>query len=95
MREVVNLNTATDSLDLAEEGLPNAPLGIGSKVAVAESDVDAGLESRVESFDAVGGQEEDTLEVFKESKEDADKGIPANVLGLASLWIYTLAELAV
>ena len=55
VREVVNLNTATDSLDLAEEGFPNALLGISSKVAVAESDVDAGLESRVESFDAVGG----------------------------------------
>ena len=72
VREVVHLNTATDSLDLAEEGFPNAVLGLGSKVAVAESDVNAGLESRVEGFDAVGGQEEDTLEVFEESKEDAN-----------------------
>lgn len=46
--------------------------------------MNAGLKGRIESFDAVGGQEEDTLEVFKESKEDADKGISANVLGLAS-----------
>ena len=54
--------------------------------------MNAGLKGRIESFDAVGGQEEDTLEVFKESKEDADKGISANVLGLASLYTNALAE---
>ena len=56
--------------------------------------MDAGLEGWIESFNTIGGQEEDTLEVFKESKEDADKGISANVLGLASLCIiHSLAEL--
>lgn len=55
----------------------------------------AGLEGRIESFDAIGRQEEDTLEVFKESKEDANKGISANVLGLASLCTYALAEVSV
>ena len=55
--------------------------------------MDAGLEGWIESFNTISGQEEDTLEVFKESKEDADKGIPANVLGLASLYIHSLAKL--
>ena len=54
-REVVNLNATTDGLDLADKGFPNAFLGLGCKVTVAQSDVDAGLKSRVESFDAVGG----------------------------------------
>lgn len=55
--------------------------------------MDAGLEGWIESFNTIGGQEEDTLEVFKESKEDADKGISANVLGLASLYIHSLVEI--
>ena len=54
--------------------------------------MDAGLEGRIEGFDAVGGQKEYTLEVFKQSKEDADKSIPGNVLGLTSLCVFTLAE---
>ena len=54
--------------------------------------MDAGLEGWIKSFNTIGGQEEDTLEVFEESKEDADKGIPANVLGLASLCIHSLVE---
>ena len=56
--------------------------------------MDAGLEGRVKGFDAVGGQEEDTLEVFEESEEDADECIPCNVLGLASLWRRELAEVS-
>lgn len=63
-RELIDLNTATNSLDLAEEGFPYTVLGLGSKFAVAESNVDAGLEGRIEGFDAIGGQEEDALEVF-------------------------------
>ena len=94
VRELVNLNAATNSLDLAEKGSPNAVFGLGSKVAIAESDVDAGLEGWIESFDAIGRQEEDALEVFKESKEDADKGIPADVLWLASLCVHALAEVS-
>ena len=84
-REVFNLNAATNSLDLAEESLPYAVLGFGSKFAIAESNVNAGLESGIESFDAVGGQEENTLKVFQKTKEDADECIAGNILGLASL----------
>ena len=84
-RELINLNAATDGLDLAEEGFPDTVLGLGSKFAVAESNVDTRLEGRIEGFDAVGGQEEDALEVFQESKEDADECVSADVLGLASL----------
>lgn len=84
-REVINLNAATNSLDLAEEGFPDTVLGLGSKFAVAESNVDAGLEGRIEGFNAVGGQEEDALEVFQETKEDADECVAGNVLWLASL----------
>lgn len=47
--------------------------------------MDAGLEGGIEGFDAVGGQEEDALEVFQETKEDADEGVAGHVLGLASL----------
>lgn len=84
-REVINLDAATNGLDLAEEGFPDTVLGLGSKFAIAESNVDAGLEGRIEGFNAVGGQEEDALEVFQETKEDADECIAGNVLGLASL----------
>lgn len=83
--ELINLNAATNSLDLAEESFPHAVLGLGIKFAIAESNVDAGLEGRIEGFDAVGGQEEDALEVFQETKENADEGVAGNVLGLASL----------
>lgn len=62
--EVFNLNPATDCLDLAEESLPYAILGLGCKFAIAESNVDAGLEGGIEGFDAVSGQEEDALKVF-------------------------------
>ena len=55
--------------------------------------MDAGLEGWIESFNTISSQEEDTLEIFKESKEDADEGIPANILGLASLCTHSLAEL--
>ena len=51
--------------------------------------MDPGLKGWIESFNTIGGQEEDTLEVFEESKKDADKGIPSNVLGLASLCIHS------
>ena len=81
----INLNAATNSLDLAEEGLPDAVLGLCSKLTIAESNVDTGLEGRIECFDTVGCQEEDTLEIFQKSKEDADKGVSGNILGLASL----------
>ena len=54
-REVINLNAVANSLDLAEKGFPYAVLGLGSKFAVTESNVDARLESRIEGFDAVGG----------------------------------------
>ena len=47
--------------------------------------MDTGLEGRIERFDAIGGQEEDALEVLQESKEDADECIAGNILGLASL----------
>ena len=53
--------------------------------------MDAGLEGGIKGFNAVGGQEEDTLEVFQESKEDADECISGDILGLASLWKYTSA----
>lgn len=84
-REVINLNAATNSLDLAEKGFPYAVLGLSSKFAVAESNVNAGLEGRIEGFDAVGSQEEYTLEVFQESKKYADECVSGDVLGLASL----------
>lgn len=54
-RKVIDLDTPTNSLDLAEEGFPYAVLGLGSKFAIAESDMDAGLEGRIKGFDAVGG----------------------------------------
>lgn len=56
--------------------------------------MDAGLKGRIEGFDTIGRQEEDTLEVFEKSKEDADKGISANVLGLASFCKYASAEVS-
>lgn len=36
----------------------------------AEGDVDAGLEGLVEGADTVGGEEEDTVEVFQGAEED-------------------------
>lgn len=54
-RELINLNTATNSLDLAEEGFPDAVFGLGSKFAVTESNMDARLEGRIEGFDAICG----------------------------------------
>lgn len=94
VRELFDLDAATDSLDLTEECFPDAVFGLGGKVTIAERNMDAGLEGRIEGFDAIGGQEEYTLEVFKKSKEDADKGISANVLGLASLCTYVLVEVS-
>jgi hypothetical protein len=35
-----------------------------------DCDVDAGLEGWVEGVDAVGGEDENTLVVFEEAKED-------------------------
>lgn len=42
--------------------------------------MDAGLEGVIEGFDAVGGEEEDALEVFKEAEEDGDEGVAVDVL---------------
>ena len=93
-REFINLNAATDSLDLAEEGFPDTILSFGGEFAIAERNVDAGLEGRIEGFDPVRRQEEDALEVFQEPKEDADKCISGNILGLASLCRHTSAKLS-
>ena len=48
--------------------------------------MDTRLEGRIEGFYAVGGQEKDALEIFQESKEDADERISADILGPASLY---------
>lgn len=87
-REVIDLNAATNSFDLAEEGLPDAVLCFGRKFAVSKSNMDTGLKGRIEGFNAVGGQEKDALEVFQESKEDTDECVSGHVLGLASLCSY-------
>ena len=55
--------------------------------------MDAGLKGRIKGFDAVGGQEQDALEVFQESKKDADKCIPGNVLRLPSLCSHMSAAI--
>lgn len=39
----------------------------------AEGDVDAGLEGLVEGADAVGGEEEDAVEVFERTEEDCKR----------------------
>ena len=87
-RKFIHLDAATESLDFAEEGSPDAVFGLGSKFTVAESNMDAGLKGRIKGFDTVGGQEQDALKVFQKSKKDADKCIPGNVLGLASLYSH-------
>ena len=73
---------ALDFLDFGEEHGPDAALGFEGELAVFEAEVDAGLEGRVEVFDAVGGEEEDALEVFEQAQEDADEGVAVDVLGL-------------
>ena len=83
-REVINFNAIANSLDLAKKCFPYAVLSLRGKIAVTKSHVNARLKGRIESFDAVGGQEEDALKVFKKSQEDADECVAANVLGLAS-----------
>ncbi len=45
--------------------------------------MDARGEGGVEGCDAVGGKEEDALEVFEHAEEDADEGVAADVVGLA------------
>lgn len=84
-REVINFNAITNSLDLAKKCFPYAVLSLRGEIAVTKSHVNARLEGRIESFDAVGGQEEDALKVFKKSQEDANECVAADVLGLASL----------
>ena len=55
-----------------DEHGPDGLLGFVRELAVAQGDVDARLEGVVEGFDAVGGEEEDALEVFEEAEEDGD-----------------------
>ena len=57
-----------------DEHAPDGLLGAVRELAVAQGDVDAGLEGVVEGFDAVGGEEEDALEVLEEAEEDGDCG---------------------
>ena len=84
-RKSIHLDPAPNRLDLAEKSLPDAILSLGREFAITKSDMYAGLEGRVESLDAIGGEEEDALEVFQEAEEDADEGVAGDVLGLASL----------
>ncbi len=67
-------------MDFVEEHLPDGSLGLGREFAVAQRDVDARLEGVVEGLDAVGGEEEDALEVFEEAEEDGDEGVAVDVL---------------
>lgn len=44
--------------------------GGNGEIGVLHGDVDAGLESRVDVVDAVGGEEEDALVVFQHAEQD-------------------------
>lgn len=58
-------NVFAEVSDLFEERLPYALLGFAGQFSVSQRDVDSGLEGRVKGLDAVGSQEQDTLEVFQ------------------------------
>ena len=47
--------------------------------------MDTRLKGVIEGLHAIGGEEEDALEVFEQAEEDADKGIATYVLSLAGL----------
>ena len=79
---------ALDFLDFGEKHGEDAALGFEGQLAVFEAEVDAGLEGRVEVFHAVGGEEEDALEVFEQAQEDADEGVAVDVLGLCVMSVY-------
>lgn len=48
-----------------EEHLPHRPLCFRGQFAIPKSDMDAGLEGIIESFDAISGQEQDALKVLQ------------------------------
>lgn len=70
---------------LVDEHLPHSFLRLDAQLAVPQPDVDARGEGGVEGCDAVGGKEEDALEVFEHAEEDANEGVAADVVGLALL----------
>ena len=47
--------------------------------------MDTALESLIEHADAVGGEEEDPLEVFKSAEEDGNEGVAFEILVVAIL----------
>ena len=76
----LNSLDAVELTDALEEHDPDGLAGLVGEFGVAQGDVDAGLEGVVEGLDAVGGEEEDALEVFEQAQEDGDEGIAVDVL---------------
>ncbi len=70
---------------IREEEAPDAGATLAVEGGQAEGDMDAGLEGLVESADAVGGEEEDAVEVVEGAEEDGDEGVAGEVFVVAVL----------
>ena len=84
----VSEGDGADAVELAhalQEHGPDGLAGLVGELGVTEGDVDAGLEGVVEGFDAVGGEEEDALEVLEQAQEDGDEGVAVDILHRALL----------
>ena len=68
-----------------KEQRPYRAFGLGRQVAVAQGDVDARLEGVVKRLDAVGGEEQDALEVLEQTQENGHEGVAVQVVYAALL----------
>lgn len=77
--EIVDFH-AIFGTDFIQEHFPYTPFCLRCQIPISQGDVDSRLEGIVESFNAVGGEEQNPLEIFQKPKEDTYKSIPMNVL---------------
>ena len=67
-------------LNSLQEHDPDAATRFEGQFGVAQGDVDARLEGVVKGLDAVGGQEQDALEVLEQAEEYGDERVAVDVL---------------
>src|ERR1700759_2590618 len=67
------------------EALPNVLLRLDTQLCILERDVNTALERLVECLNTIGGEEQNTLEVFEQSQEDGHERITMHILVLTLL----------
>lgn len=77
--EMVDFHTIFSAYFI-QEHFPYTPFRLRCQIPISQGDVDSRLEGIVESFNTVGGKEQNPLKIFQKPKEYTDKSIPMDVL---------------